>query len=60
MRAGRAMLGESIELYKEASEWGKDRKKCMAKNEKARAIISESLAPMLEEKRKAIASRKSD
>lgn len=54
------MLGESIELYKEASEWGKDRKKCMAKNEKARAIISESLAPMLEEKRKAIASRKSD
>lgn len=59
MKYGHAMLGESMELYKEAIEWGKDQKKRMAKNEKARAIISESLAPMLEEKRKAIANRKS-
>lgn len=59
MKYGHAVLGESLELYKEAVEWGKDQKKRMEKNEKARAIILDSLAPMLEEKRKNIANRQS-
>lgn len=59
MKYGHAVLGESLELYKEAVEWGKDEKKRMEKNEKARAIILDSLAPMLEEKRKRAALRQS-
>nr|WP_302134287.1 hypothetical protein [uncultured Schaedlerella sp.] len=55
MKYGHAVLGESPELYQEAAEWGREQKK--EKNEKARAIIRESLAPMLEEKRKILASR---
>ena len=54
MKYGHAVLGESFELYQEAAGWGRDQKKRMEKNEKARAIILESLAPMLAEKRKAI------
>ncbi|MBD5495101.1 MAG: hypothetical protein HDR12_12200 [Lachnospiraceae bacterium] len=57
MKYGHAVLGESLELYQEAAEWGRDQKKRMEKNEKARAIILDSLAPMLEEKRKQIASQ---
>jgi hypothetical protein len=52
MSYGHAVLGESIELYNEAVEWGKDQKKRIEKNAKARMMIMESLAPMLEEKRK--------
>lgn len=59
MKYGHAVLGESPELYKEAAEWGRDQKKRMEKNEKARAIILDSLAPMIEEKRKMIARRQS-
>ena len=55
MKYGHAVVGESPELYQEAAEWGREQKK--EKNEKARAIIRESLAPMLEEKRKILASR---
>ena len=55
MKYGHAVLGESPELYQEAAEGGREQKK--EKNEKARAIIRESLAPMLEEKRKILASR---
>ena len=55
MKYGHAVLGESPELYQEAAEWGREQKK--EKNEKARAIIRESLAPTLEEKRKILASR---
>ncbi len=57
MSYGHAVLGESNELYKEAAEWGKSRKQRMEKNQKARAIIWDSLAPMLEEKRKMIEHR---
>ena len=57
MKYGHAVLGESPELYQEAAEWGREQKKRLDKNEKARAIIRESLAPMLEEKRKILASR---
>ena len=57
MKYGHAVLGESPELYQEAAEWGREQKKRLHKNEKARAIIRESLAPMLEEKRKILASR---
>lgn len=60
MKYGHAVLGESMELYQEAVEWGRDQKKRMEKNKKARAIILDSLAPMLEEKRKQIASRQSE
>lgn len=60
MKYGRAVLGESVELYNEAVEWGRDQKKRMEKNEKARVIILDSLAPMLAEKRKIIAGRQSD
>lgn len=59
MKYGHAVLGESLELYREAAEWGRDQKERMEKNERARAIILDSLAPMLEEKRKTIAGRKS-
>ena len=59
MKYGHAVLGESLELYQEAAEWGRDQKKRMEKNEKARAIILDSLEPMLEEKRKMIALRQS-
>lgn len=59
MKYGHAVLGESVELYKEAAEWGRDQKKRMEKNEKARALILDSLVPMLEEKRKIIAERQS-
>jgi hypothetical protein len=52
MSYGHAVLGESIELYKEAVEWGKNQKNRTEKNAKARTMIMESLAPMLEEKRK--------
>jgi hypothetical protein len=52
MSYGHAVLGESIELYNEAIEWGKNQKERTEKNAKARMIIMESLAPMLEEKRK--------
>jgi hypothetical protein len=52
MSYGHAVLGESVELYQEAVEWGRDQKKRMEKNARARMIIMESLAPMLEEKRK--------
>ena len=48
MKYGHAVLGESPELYQEAAEWGRDQKKRLDKNEKARDIIRESLAPMLE------------
>jgi hypothetical protein len=56
MSYGHAVLGESIELYNEAVEWGKNQKRRTEKNAKARMIIMESLAPMLEEKRKLHAS----
>jgi hypothetical protein len=56
MSYGHAVLGESIELYNEAVEWGKNQKIRSEKNAKARRIIMESLAPMLEEKRKLHAS----
>jgi hypothetical protein len=56
MSYGHAVLGESIELYNEAVEWGKNQKRRTEKNTKARMIIKESLAPMLEEKRKLHAS----
>jgi hypothetical protein len=52
MSYGHAVLGESIELYNEAIEWGKNQKERTEKNAKARMIIMESLTPMLEEKRK--------
>lgn len=52
MKYGHAVLGESPELYEDAVEWGKEQKKLIEKNEKARAIVLESLAPLLEEKRK--------
>jgi hypothetical protein len=52
MSYGHAVLGESLELYNEAVEWGKEQKERTEKNAKARMIIMESLAPMLEEKRK--------
>jgi hypothetical protein len=58
MSYGHAVLGESVELYQEAAEWGRDQKKRMEKNAKARMIIMESLAPMLEEKRKLCSSSK--
>ena len=57
MKYGLAVLGESGELYLEAAVWGREQNKRLEKNEKARAIIRESLAPMLEEKRKILASR---
>ena len=57
MGYGHAVLGESLELYEEAAEWGRDQKRREEKNEKARAIILDALAPMLEEKRKMIADR---
>lgn len=57
MKYGQAVLGESVELYKEAVEWGRDQKLRMEKNERARTVIFESLAPLLEEKRKVIATR---
>lgn len=60
MKYGHAVLGESLELYQEAVEWGRDQKKQLEKNEKARAMILDSLAPMLAEKRKVLARRKSD
>lgn len=59
MGYGHAVLGESLELYKEAIEWGSDQQKRAEKNDKARAIILDSLAPMLEEKRKMVASQQS-
>lgn len=59
MKYGHAVLGESLELYKEAVEWGRVQKMRREKNEKARAIIWDSLAPMLEEKQKRMASRES-
>jgi hypothetical protein len=58
MSYGHAVLGESVELYQEAAEWGRNQKKRMEKNVKARMIIMESLAPMLEEKRKLCSSGK--
>jgi hypothetical protein len=58
MSYGHAVLGESVELYQEAAEWGRNQKKRMEKNAKARMIIMESLAPMLEEKRKLCSSGK--
>lgn len=60
MKYGHAVLGESLELYKEAAEWGRDQKRRMEKNEKARAIILDSLAPMLEKKRKINANKDSE
>lgn len=60
MKYGHAVLGESIELYQEAAEWGREQKKRMEKNERARAIILDSLIPMLAEKRNVIANRKTD
>jgi hypothetical protein len=51
MLYGHAVLGETVELYNEAVEWGKNQKIRAEKNDKARMIIIESLAPMLEEKR---------
>jgi hypothetical protein len=52
MLYGHAVLGETVELYNEAVEWGKNQKIRAEKNDKARMIIIESLAPMLEEKKK--------
>lgn len=60
MKYGHAVLGESIELYQEAAEWGRDQKMRMEKNEKARAVILDSLIPMLAEKNKMIANRQTD
>lgn len=60
MKYNHAVLGESIELYNEAVEWGRDQKKRMEKNEKARVIILDSLIHMLAEKRKIIESRQSN
>lgn len=60
MKYGHALLGESIELYQEAAEWGRDQKMRMEKNEKARAVILDSLIPMLAEKNKMIANRQTD
>lgn len=60
MKYGHAVLGETIELYQEAAEWGREQKKRMEKNERARAIILDSLTPMLAEKRKVIANRQAD
>lgn len=60
MKYGHAVLGESPELYKEAAEWGRDQKKRIEKNEKARAIILDMLTPMLEEKCKIIANRQAN
>ena len=57
MSYGHAVLGESIELYKEAIEWGKEQQKNIEKNKKARAIIIDDLAPMIAEKRKLVASK---
>lgn len=53
MAYGHAMLGESVELYNEAVEWGKEQLKIIEKKEKARASILADLAPMIEEKKKA-------
>lgn len=52
MSYGHAVLGESLELYKEAVEWGKDQQKRMIKNQRAREIILADLKPMVEEKRR--------
>lgn len=60
MKYGHAVLGESLELYREAVEWGRDQKAQMDKNERARAVIWDSLAPMLAEKHKMPAGRKMD
>lgn len=57
MKYGHAVLGESFELYKEAAEWGRDQKMRIERNERARAIILDSLEPMIEEKKKVIAGR---
>ena len=55
MSYGHAVLGETLELYKEAIDWGKEQQKAIEKNKKARAIILEDLAPMIEAKRKILA-----
>ena len=52
MSYGQAVLGESVELYKEAIEWGKEQQKLIEKKERARKLILADLAPMIEEKRK--------
>lgn len=57
MSYGHAVLGESPELYKEAIEWGKEQHKNIEKNKKAREIISDDLAPMIEEKRRILAEK---
>ena len=57
MSYGQAMLGESVELYKEAIEWGKEQLELIEKKERAREFILADLAPMIEEKRKLRASR---
>lgn len=52
MAYGQAMLGESVELYKEAVEWGKAQQELIEKKERARKLVLDDLLPMLEEKQK--------
>ena len=52
MSYGQAMLGETVELYKDAVEWGKEQQRLLEKKEKARAFILADLAPMVEEKQR--------
>lgn len=52
MTYGQAMLGETVELYKDAVEWGKEQQRLLEKKEKARAFILADLAPMVEEKQR--------
>ena len=39
MKYGHAVLGESIELYNEADEWGRDQKNCFGRRNCGRAAF---------------------
>ena len=58
MAYGSAMLGETVELYKNAIEWGKEQQELIEKKERARAFILADLEPLIEEKRRLRAIRK--
>lgn len=52
MAYGHAVLGESLELCRQAAEWGKDEHKRLQKNEQARVKVTEIIEQLKKKKDK--------
>lgn len=58
MTYGHAVLGESLELCKEAADWFATEKKRLEKSKKASKEVMDSIRPMIERNRQALIKEK--